>query len=81
VSRGQRNGSTRPYSQLSRPELTKHYSMKTYEEVNARIHVLLTSVLVRGELSASRSGRFTSEEGASGTRSVGYWAGPRTARG
>jgi hypothetical protein len=43
--------------------------MKTYGEVD----VFLTSELVEGEWSASRSGRFTSGERAPGTHWIGGW--------
>jgi hypothetical protein len=48
--------------------------MKEYGEV----HVFLTSTLVGGEWSASRSGRFTSGERAPSTYWIGGWVGPRT---
>jgi hypothetical protein len=38
----------------------------------------LTSALVEGEWSASRSGHFTAEEKAPGTHWIGGWMGPRT---
>jgi hypothetical protein len=37
----------------------------------------LTSALVGGEWSASRLGRFTSEERAPGTHCIGGWVDPR----
>jgi hypothetical protein len=37
----------------------------------------LTLALDGGEWSASRSGRFTPREGASGTHWIGGWVGPR----
>jgi hypothetical protein len=43
---------------------TKHYAMKTYPGMNVQIHVFLSSALVRGEWSASRSCRFTQGETA-----------------
>jgi hypothetical protein len=39
--------------------LIKHYAMKAYGGVDVQIHIFLTSALVGGEWSASRSGRFT----------------------
>jgi hypothetical protein len=41
--------------------------MKPYGEVDVQIQIFLTSTLVGGEWSASRPGRFTSGERASGT--------------
>jgi hypothetical protein len=41
-------------------------------------HVFLTSALVGGEWSASRSGRFTPGERAPGTDWIGGWVGPKT---
>jgi hypothetical protein len=38
----------------------------------------LTSALDNGEWSASRPGRFTRKEIASGTHWIGGWAGPRS---
>jgi hypothetical protein len=38
--------------------LTKHHAIKVYRGVEVQLHVLLTSVLGGGELSASRPGRF-----------------------
>jgi hypothetical protein len=40
--------------------------MKAYEGVDVQTHVSLTSVLVGGEWSASRPGRFTPKETAPG---------------
>jgi hypothetical protein len=51
--------------------------MKTYGEVDVQIHVFLTSALVGGELSASRSGRFTPRERDPTTHSTRGWVGPR----
>jgi hypothetical protein len=50
--------------------------MKMYGEVDVLSHVFLTSALVEGEWSASRPGRFTSDERASGTHWVGRWMDP-----
>jgi hypothetical protein len=47
--------------------------MKTYERVNVYIHVILTSPLFGGEMSASRCGRFTPEERALCTYWIGGW--------
>jgi hypothetical protein len=52
--------------------------MKTNGGVNVQIHVLLTSALVGGEWSASRSCRFTPGEIAPGIVCRGGWVGPRT---
>jgi hypothetical protein len=51
--------------------------METYEEVDVWIHIFLSQALVGGEWSASRSGRFTPGERASGTLWIGIWVGPR----
>jgi hypothetical protein len=51
--------------------------MKTYGGVDVWIRVFLTPELVGGELSASRSDRFTPEERAPGTHWIGGWVGPR----
>jgi hypothetical protein len=52
--------------------------MKTYEEVDVQTHIFLTSALVGGEWSASRSGRFTPGERVPGTPQIGGLVGPRT---
>jgi hypothetical protein len=39
--------------------LTKHHAMKTYWGSGGVVHAFLTSVLVGGEWSNSRTGRFT----------------------
>jgi hypothetical protein len=44
--------------------LTKHHAMKTYWGMEVQRHRFLTSELGGGEWSASRTGRFTSEERA-----------------
>jgi hypothetical protein len=49
--------------------------MKTYGGVDVYIHVFLTSALVEGEWSASRSVRFIPGK-ASGTHWIGGWVGP-----
>jgi hypothetical protein len=46
--------------------------MKAYGGVDVQIHIFLTSALVGGERSASRSCRFTP-----GTNSIGGQVGPR----
>jgi hypothetical protein len=51
--------------------------MKTYGGVDEKIYVFLTSVLVGDKWSASRSGRFTPEEGAPVPHRIGGWEGPR----
>jgi hypothetical protein len=50
--------------------------MKTYGEVDAQIHVLLTSALVGGERSASHPGSFTLRERTSGTLWIRGCVGP-----
>jgi hypothetical protein len=47
--------------------------MKTYEGVDVEIHVFLNSVLVGGKWSASRCGRFTPSERATGTHRIESW--------
>jgi hypothetical protein len=49
--------------------------MKTYEEVDVQTHVFSTSVLVAGERSASRPGRFTPGERIPSTLWIEGWAG------
>jgi hypothetical protein len=51
--------------------------MKAYGGVDVQIHIFLTSALVGGECSASRSGRFIPGERAPGTHWIGGWVGPR----
>jgi hypothetical protein len=51
--------------------------MKTYGGVAVWMHVFLILVLVGGEWSASRPGRYTPKERAPGTHWVGGWVGPR----
>jgi hypothetical protein len=51
--------------------------MKTYGVMNVWIHIFLTSALVGGKWSASRSGRFTPGERAPDTHWIGGWVGPR----
>jgi hypothetical protein len=48
--------------------------MKAYGGVDVYIHIFLTSTLVGGEWSASRTGRFTPGERTTGTH---WWVGPR----
>jgi hypothetical protein len=55
----------------------KHYIMKAYVGVDVLIHIFLTSTLAGGEWSASRPGRFTSDERAPGTHWIGSWVGPK----
>jgi hypothetical protein len=47
--------------------------MKTYGWMDVYIHVFLTSALVGGEWSASRSCRFKPRERVAGTRWIGGW--------
>jgi hypothetical protein len=51
--------------------------MKTYGGADVWTHVFLTSAVVGGEWSASRSGRFTLRERAPGTNWIGGSLGPR----
>jgi hypothetical protein len=51
--------------------------MKAYGEVDASIHILLTSALVEGEWSASRPDHFIHVEKAPSTHRIGGWVGPR----
>jgi hypothetical protein len=51
--------------------------MKAYGGVDVQIHIFLTSALAGGEWSASRPGRFTTGERATGTHWIGSWVGPR----
>jgi hypothetical protein len=52
--------------------------MKTYQRVDIYNHVSLTSALVGGEWSASRSGSCTPGEKAPGTHWIEGWMGPGT---
>jgi hypothetical protein len=49
----------------------KHYAHEGVRRVDALIHIFLTSTLLGGEWSASRSGRFTP-----GTHWIGGWVDP-----
>jgi hypothetical protein len=51
--------------------------MKAYGGVDVLIHIFMTSALVGGEWSASRTYLFTPGEKAPGTHSIGGWVGPR----
>jgi hypothetical protein len=51
--------------------------MKTYGGVDIQVQIFLTSALVGGGWSTSRSGRFTPEETVPGTACIGGWVGPR----
>jgi hypothetical protein len=51
--------------------------MKTDREVDAEIHIFLTSALVGGEWLASHLGRFTPGERAPSTHWIGGWVDPR----
>jgi hypothetical protein len=51
--------------------------MKTYGGVDIQIRDFLTSVLIGGEWSASRPGRFPPDERAPGTHWIGGWVDPR----
>jgi hypothetical protein len=52
--------------------------MKTYEGVDVYTQAFLTSALAGGEWSATRPGRFNTEERATITHFIGGWVGPRT---
>jgi hypothetical protein len=49
--------------------------MKVYAGVDVSIHIFLTSALIRGEWSASCTGRFTPGGPAPGTHWIGGWRG------
>jgi hypothetical protein len=51
--------------------------MKTYGEVDVKIHVFLSSALAGGEWPASRSYRFIPGERALCTHWIGGWVDPR----
>jgi hypothetical protein len=51
--------------------------MKAYGGMDVYIHIFLTSALVGGEWSASRSRHFTPGERAPGTYWIGGWVEPR----
>jgi hypothetical protein len=57
--------------------LIDHYAMKAYWGSGGMPSHYLTSALDAGEWSASRTGRFTPRERASGTHWIGGWVGPR----
>jgi hypothetical protein len=52
--------------------------MKAYGGVNVESHIFLISTLVGGEWPASRPGRFTPGESATGTHFIGCWGGPQS---
>jgi hypothetical protein len=52
--------------------------MKAYKGVDVYIHVFLTSALVGGEWSPSRTSRFTPRERTPSTHLIGGWVGPTT---
>jgi hypothetical protein len=58
--------------------LTKYYAMKACGQVDLQIHIFLTSPLVGGEWSASRTGRFIPGERVPGTHWIGGWVDSRT---
>jgi hypothetical protein len=45
--------------------------------VDVSIHIFLTSAVIGGEWSASRTGRFNPGEGATSTHWIGVWVDPR----
>jgi hypothetical protein len=51
--------------------------MKMYGGLQRKLHAFLPSALDVGEWSASRPGRFTLREKATGTHWIGGWVGPR----
>jgi hypothetical protein len=51
--------------------------MKAYVGVDVQTHFFLTSALVGGEWSASRTGHLTTGERTPGTHYLGSWVGPR----
>jgi hypothetical protein len=51
--------------------------MMTYGRLDIKVHVFLTSALVGGEWSASRSCRFTPGERATCTHWIDGWMDPR----
>jgi hypothetical protein len=51
----------------------KDYAMIAYGGVDVWLHIFLNSALVRFDWSASRSGRFNSEELAPGTHWILCW--------
>jgi hypothetical protein len=51
--------------------------MKAYRGIDVEFHICLNSVLAGGEWSASRLGRFTPGERATGTHWIGGWVDPR----
>jgi hypothetical protein len=53
----------------------KNQTMKTYEEVEVKLHAFLTSPLDGGEWSAWRSGRFISDRRSPCTHWIGGWVG------
>jgi hypothetical protein len=57
--------------------LIKHYTMKAYGVVDVQIHVYLTSALIGGEWSASRTGRLTTGERIPGAHWKGSWVSSR----
>jgi hypothetical protein len=55
----------------------KCHARKMYGGVEIQLHAFLATELDGGKWTASRPGRFTLGERASGTHCVGGWAGPR----
>ena len=53
-------------------------TVKTYAGVGIERYAFLTSAICAGDLSASRAGRFASEEVKVGARSIRCWVDPRT---
>jgi hypothetical protein len=57
--------------------LIKHYATKAYGGEDVYIHIFSTSTLAGSERSASRLGRFTTEERAPNTHWIGGWVDRR----
>jgi len=55
--------------------VSKHCVMNIYGGMKIKLHTFLTSVLERGEWTASCSGCFTPREGAPSTHCIGGWLG------
>jgi hypothetical protein len=58
-------------------EVVRLDTVKTYAGVEIERYAFLTSAICAGDLSASRAGRFASEEVKVGTRSIRCWVASR----